>query len=143
KRAVRASESAATQMKECAMKDRIRDLIGRGGAALRPRRGAVTGARGPRRRAVTATVAAVALAVATLASVSATASTAATATATTTAATSVRAAYLDRGLPVPTRVADLLGRMTLPEKIGQMVQIEATEVTDKTSACTSTGGFNL
>jgi beta-glucosidase len=33
--------------------------------------------------------------------------------------------------------------MTLPEKIGQMVQIEATEVTDKTSACTSTGGFNL
>ena len=33
--------------------------------------------------------------------------------------------------------------MTLPEKIGQMVQIEATQVTDKTTACTSTGGFNM
>ena len=33
--------------------------------------------------------------------------------------------------------------MTLPEKIGQMVQIEATQVTDTTSNCTSTGGFNM
>ena len=33
--------------------------------------------------------------------------------------------------------------MTLPEKIGQMVQIEQTQVTDTTSACTSQGGFNL
>jgi beta-glucosidase len=33
--------------------------------------------------------------------------------------------------------------MTLPEKIGQMVQIEATQVTDNSNACTSTGGFNL
>ena len=46
-------------------------------------------------------------------------------------------------LPVQARVADLLGRMTLPEKIGQMVQIEATQVTDSSNACTSTGGFNL
>jgi len=33
--------------------------------------------------------------------------------------------------------------MTLPEKIGQMVQIEATQVTDTSNACTSTGGFNM
>src|SRR5262249_9267696 len=30
--------------------------------------------------------------------------------------------YLDPSLPVATRVADLLGRMTLDEKIGQMTQ---------------------
>src|SRR5436305_11686792 len=52
-------------------------------------------------------------------------------------------AYLNSHLPVQARVADLLGRMTLPEKIGQMVQIEATQVTDNSNACTSTGGFNL
>ena len=33
--------------------------------------------------------------------------------------------------------------MTLPEKIGQMVQIEATQVTDTSNSCTSTGGFNM
>jgi beta-glucosidase len=54
-----------------------------------------------------------------------------------------RPAYLNPKLPVQARVADLLGRMTLPEKIGQMVQIEATQVTDNSNACTSTGGFNL
>jgi beta-glucosidase len=54
-----------------------------------------------------------------------------------------RPAYLNSQLPVPARVADLLGRMTLPEKIGQMVQIEATQVTDASSNCTSTGGFNM
>src|SRR5580765_6012358 len=32
--------------------------------------------------------------------------------------------YLDPSLPVPTRVNDLLGRMTLDEKIGQMAQSE-------------------
>jgi beta-glucosidase len=52
-------------------------------------------------------------------------------------------AYLNAHLPVQARVSDLLARMTLPEKIGQMVQIEATQVTDKTSACTSQGGFNM
>jgi beta-glucosidase len=54
-----------------------------------------------------------------------------------------RPAYMNPRLPVQARVADLLGRMTLPEKIGQMVQIEATQVTDSSNACTSTGGFNL
>ncbi|PJI95024.1 glycoside hydrolase family 3 N-terminal domain-containing protein [Luteimicrobium subarcticum] len=33
--------------------------------------------------------------------------------------------YLDPALPVPDRVADLLGRMTLPEKVGQMLQLDA------------------
>src|SRR5262249_1189883 len=46
-------------------------------------------------------------------------------------------------LPVQARVADLLGRMTLPEKIGQMVQIEATQATDTNDNCTSQGGFNM
>ena len=54
-----------------------------------------------------------------------------------------RPAYLVASLPTQARVSDLLGRMTLPEKIGQMVQIEATQVTDTTNNCTSTGGFNV
>jgi len=37
------------------------------------------------------------------------------------------AAYLDASLPVEERVADLLGRMTLPEKVGQMMQFDARE----------------
>jgi beta-glucosidase len=52
-------------------------------------------------------------------------------------------AYMNPHLPVQTRVTDLLDQMTLPEKIGQMVQIEATQVTDTSNACTSTGGFNM
>src|SRR5262244_1828218 len=60
-----------------------------------------------------------------------------------TAAATGRPAYLNPHLPVSARVADLLGRMTLPEKIGQMVQIEATQVTDNSNACTSQGGFNM
>ncbi|HEV2240990.1 MAG TPA: glycoside hydrolase family 3 N-terminal domain-containing protein [Streptosporangiaceae bacterium] len=59
------------------------------------------------------------------------------------AAATGRPAYLNSHLPVSARVADLLGRMTLPEKIGQMVQIEASQVTDSSSNCTSTGGFNM
>jgi beta-glucosidase len=59
------------------------------------------------------------------------------------ASASGRPAYLDASLAVQARVSDLLGRMTLPEKIGQMVQIEATQVTDTASSCTSQGGFNL
>lgn len=35
------------------------------------------------------------------------------------------APYLDASLPVVDRVADLLGRMTLDEKVGQMMQIDA------------------
>src|SRR3954471_22615077 len=34
------------------------------------------------------------------------------------------APYLDAQLPVAQRVADLLGRMTLEEKVGQMTQAE-------------------
>ena len=59
------------------------------------------------------------------------------------AAATGRPAYLNSHLPVQARVADLLGRMTLPEKIGQMVQIEATQVTDTSNNCTSQGGFNM
>jgi beta-glucosidase len=67
----------------------------------------------------------------------------ASAVARTATPASGRPAYLNASLPVQARVADLLGRMTLPEKIGQMVQIEQSQVTDKTNACTSQGGFNL
>ncbi|WP_214409254.1 glycoside hydrolase family 3 protein [Sphaerisporangium fuscum] len=41
-----------------------------------------------------------------------------------------RPAYLDPSAPVEKRVADLLGRMTLQEKIGQMTQAERAAVTD-------------
>jgi beta-glucosidase len=85
------------------------------------------------RRPLTATLLAIGLTVALSAS----------AVARTASAASNRAAYQNASLPVQARVSDLLGRMTLPEKIGQMVQIEATQVTDTTSTCTSTGGFNL
>ncbi len=101
----------------------IRDLV-------RARRG-ITAAR--LRKPLTASV----LAIAPMIAVSAFAVTASPASA------GGRAAYLDARLPVQARVSDLLGRMTLPEKIGQMVQIEVTQVTDTNSACTSQGGFNL
>jgi len=39
--------------------------------------------------------------------------------------------YLDPSLPVDDRVADLLGRMTLPEKVGQMLQLDAREDLDE------------
>src|SRR5689334_7618230 len=51
--------------------------------------------------------------------------------------------YLDATKPVQTRVNDLLAQMTLAEKIGQMVQIEVTQVTDTSNTCTSQGGFNM
>ncbi|WP_309103428.1 glycoside hydrolase family 3 N-terminal domain-containing protein [Microbacterium sp.] len=38
--------------------------------------------------------------------------------------------YLDPALPIPERVADLLGRMTLEEKIGQMLQLDARDDLD-------------
>jgi beta-glucosidase len=61
----------------------------------------------------------------------------------TAASASEQPAYTDSHRSVDNRVEDLLGRMTLPEKIGQMVQIEVTQVTDTNNACTSQGGFNL
>jgi beta-glucosidase len=114
---------------ECAMKDSFRDLArqARGLAGSRPLRHALSW--GP----LTAAVMAIALVVALTT----------TAARPGTAAASGRPAYLNAHLPVAARVGDLLGRMTLPEKIGQMVQVEATEVTDTTNNCTSTGGFNM
>ncbi|MET7937125.1 glycoside hydrolase family 3 N-terminal domain-containing protein [Streptomyces sp. NPDC005322] len=44
-----------------------------------------------------------------------------------------RPGYLDASLPVERRVADLLGRMTLDEKIGQMTQAERAAVADDPS----------
>src|SRR5438067_9812314 len=108
------------------MRDRIRDLgrrsRGRGGAALLARRWPVAAA-------LVAVALAAALLSATLPR--------------STASASGRPAYTNAHLPVAARVSDLLHRMTLPEKIGQMVQIEATQVTDTSSNCTSTGGFNM
>ena len=91
----------------------------------------------PRHAVFTAVVAAVALTAALVAGVSASAATGRPASA------AARATYLDSRLPTSARVSDLLGRMTLAEKIGQMVQIEQSNVTDTTSACTSQGGFNV
>jgi beta-glucosidase len=69
--------------------------------------------------------------------------TVAAATGNTSASATGKPAYMNPHLSVQARVADLLDRMTLPEKIGQMVQIEVTQVTDTSNACTSTGGFNM
>ncbi len=41
------------------------------------------------------------------------------------------APYQDPALPVDERIADLLGRMTLPEKVGQMMQLDAREDLDE------------
>lgn len=47
--------------------------------------------------------------------------------------------YLDSSSPVPARVADLLGRMTLAEKIGQMAQAERADVDVDTTLITTNG----
>jgi beta-glucosidase len=108
------------------MRERIRDLVphSRGMAGLSPL---------TRRGPVTAMVVTIALVI----------SLSAFATTRTTAPAGGRPAYLNPHLAIPARVSDLLGRMTLAEKIGQLVQIEATQVTDTSNNCTSTGGFNL
>src|SRR5215472_10722253 len=93
----------------------------------------ISGRKSTRSAVLTAAVAAVALAIGMSAS----------AGRTRPAATTARAAYLDARLPIQARVADLIGRMTLAEKIGQMVQIEVTQVTDTSNSCSSTSGFNL
>src|SRR5712664_3451439 len=108
------------------MRQKIRDLAKRGRAGNWP------GAKGSR-WPVIATVAGLGLMMAMPAS----------AKISTAAAASARPAHLDAKLTVQARVHDLLGRMTLPEKIGQMVQIEVTQVTDTSDNCTSQGGFNL
>ena len=106
------------------MRQRLSDLGKRGRTMIRHR---------PARRvAFTAATSAMVLAVGVSASA-----------ATGRSASVGRPAYLVASVPIQARVGDLLGRMTLPEKIGQMVQILVTQVTDKTSACTSQGGFNL
>jgi len=106
------------------MRQRLSDLGRRGRIMIRHR---------PARRvAFTAATSAMVLAVGVSASA-----------ATGRSASPSRPAYLVASLPTQARVSDLLGRMTLPEKIGQMVQIEATQVTDTTNTCTSQGGFNM
>jgi beta-glucosidase len=51
--------------------------------------------------------------------------------------------YLDPSQSTAARVSDLLSRMTLDEKVGQMDMIEVTQVTDTSSTCSSQSGFNL
>ena len=58
------------------------------------------------------------------------------------AVASPQPAYLVANASVSSRVDDLLSRMTLDEKVGQMDQIEVTQVTDTNNACTSSTGFN-
>src|SRR5262245_4646551 len=88
--------------------------------------------RSVRRTAFPAAIAAVALAIGMTAAVTS-----------QPAAATGRPAYLNSHLPVQARVADLLGRMTLPEQLGQMVPSEATQATDTNDNCTSQGGFNM
>src|SRR6266536_2517108 len=121
-----AAREVTGEMKGCAMRQKIRDLAKRGRAINWP---GVKAPRGP----IAATVVAVGLTIA----ISASAMTSPTASA------AGRPAYLDAKLATQDRVSNLLGRMTLPEKIGQMVQIEVTQVTDTSDKCTSQGGFNL
>src|SRR5213595_1054031 len=53
------------------------------------------------------------------------------------AATADTLPYQDPSLPVSQRVADLLSRMTLAEKIGQMTQTERYQVYDDASPITT------
>src|SRR6266699_5007815 len=108
------------------MRQKIRDLAKRGRPVDWP------GAKVPR-WLVIATVAGLGLVIAMPAS----------AKTSTAAAASARPAYLDAKLTVQARVNNPLGRMTLPEKTGQIVQIEVTQVTDTSDKCTSQGGFDL
>ena len=107
------------------MRQKIRDLAKRGRAISRP------GVKLPR-RPITAAVVALGLMIAPASAMTG-----------TTASAAGGPAYLNAKLPTQARVNDLLGRMTLPEKIGQMVQIEVTQVTDTNNNCTSQGGFNM
>lgn len=49
--------------------------------------------------------------------------------------------YLDATLPTAVRVADLLNRMTLPEKVGQMMQLDSREDLDDHVLCKHVGSI--
>ena len=51
--------------------------------------------------------------------------------------------WLNASEPVATRVTQLMGAMSLAEKVGQMDQQEVTQITDTSNSCTSQSGFNL
>src|SRR5260221_2424120 len=108
------------------MRQKIRDLAKRGRAGNWP------GAKGPR-WPVIATVAGLGLMIAMPAS----------AEFSTAAAPSARPAYLGAKLTVQARRHDLLRRLTLPEEIGQMVQIEVTPVTHSHGHRTNQGRVHL
>ena len=55
----------------------------------------------------------------------------------TAAAAAPSLPYEDPSLPVPVRVADLLGRMTVEEKVGQMTRTERYQVFDDTTPITT------
>jgi beta-glucosidase len=67
----------------------------------------------------------------------ATAATALAALATAGTATAADYPYQDPNLPIPQRVADLMGRMDLSEKIGQMTQTERYQVYDDETPITT------
>src|SRR5690348_10499916 len=50
-----------------------------------------------------------------------------------------RPVYLDARAPIAQRVSDLLGRMTLEEKVGQMTQAERAELTPDASPVSTLG----
>ena len=97
--------------------------------------------RSPRRRsrrAATAVVAAVVGAGMAMSSTTAAADDTATVVASTgDAASATRLPYRNPSLPVKQRVADLLSRMTLEEKVGQMTQTERYQVFDDATPITT------
>ncbi len=92
----------------------------------------------PRRRRLVALGAAVVLTASGLAAATATAGTA-SADPVRAASTNTRPAYLDARRPTARRVADLLSRMTLDEKIGQMTQAERGGIDADPSQITTLG----
>ena len=65
------------------------------------------------------------------------------ATATGAAANPAQPKYLDRSAPIAARVNDLIGRMTLPEKAGQMDQQLVDNATAASGGACGAAGFNL
>jgi beta-glucosidase len=60
---------------------------------------------------------------------------------TNTTSSSSQPRYLDPSSPVSARVEDLLARMTLAEKIGQMTQVEKNSIDPQTAACLGIGSI--